>query len=258
MPELPDLTVFASNLTKKLKGRKIKSVEFYPPLRPHVTPEELQKSACNNIIEEVNRVGKETEFVLSNGTKLHVHLMLTGVFTIGNDIQNINSKILALTFYDGDSLVVSDPNRLVTMKLNPEPSSVPDALIVTKDYLKERISKKSKMQIKKFLTEPNIIRGIGNAYADEILWSAKISPKSIVGKIPDAVIDDLVKAIPAVLLDAIEQIKSKNPEIISGEIRDFLIVHNRLRRKTPTGHTIIKEQIAAKTTYYTDEQILYV
>ncbi|MDP3580529.1 MAG: DNA-formamidopyrimidine glycosylase family protein [Ignavibacteria bacterium] len=258
MPELPDLTVFANNLTKKLKGRKIKSVEFFSTQRLNVTTEEFQKTVCDKAIEEVNRVGKETEFVFSNGTKLHVHLMLTGMFTIGKSAQNVSSKILTLTFFDGDLLVISDPKGLVTLKLNPVPSMVPDALDAAKDYLKERMVKKPKVLVKTFLIDQGVIRGIGNAYADEILWRAKISPKSIVGKLPDAVIDDLVNSIRIVLLDAIEEIKKKKPEIISGEIRDFLIVHNPFRRTSPEGHVIIKEQIASKTTYYTDEQILYI
>lgn len=257
MPELPDLTVFASNLTRKLKGRKIKSVEFSSTQRLNVKSEEFQKSVCDNAIEEVNRVGKETEFVFSNGVKLHVHLMLTGMFTIGKSAQNVSSKILTLTFYDGDSLVISDPKGLVTLKLNPVASPVPDALVATKDYLKGKISAKPKTLVKVFLLDQGIIRGIGNAYADEILWLAKISPKSKVGKIPDAVLDELVNSCSVVLLDAIEQIKKINPEIIAGEIRNFLKVHNSARTHSPTGHKIIKEQIASKTTYYTDEQILY-
>ncbi|MDP2037894.1 MAG: DNA-formamidopyrimidine glycosylase family protein, partial [Ignavibacteria bacterium] len=148
MPELPDLTVFASNLTKKLKGRKIKSVEFSSTQRLNVTTEEFQKTVCDCAVEEVNRVGKETEFVFSNGTKLHVHLMLTGMFTIGKSVQNISSKIVSFSFYDEDTLVINDPKGLVTLKLNPVPSMVPDALDAAKDYLKERMFKKPKVLVK--------------------------------------------------------------------------------------------------------------
>jgi formamidopyrimidine-DNA glycosylase len=93
---------------------------------------------------------------------------------------------------------------------------------------------------------------------DEILWQAKISPKSIVGKIPDHIIDELAISITDVLTDAINKIKSRKPNIISGEIRDFLHVHNPNRSVTPTGHRIMTECVASRITYFTEEQVLYV
>ena len=257
MPELPDLTVFAKNLTLKLKGKRVKSIDCYGTKRINVTPEKLQQSISNNTVKEINRSGKEIEFVFSNETKLSIHLMLSGGFSIVKDIQQAKYKILSIVFSEGESLAVSDPKGLVNLNLNPVPAKVPDALNVNADYIKERIFKKPKANVKAFLIDQGIIRGIGNAYADEILWRAKISPKSIVGKLPVEVINDLLKATKAVLLDAIEQIEKIKPGIISGEVRDFLAVHNSRRKQSPTGYQIIKEQIASKTTYYTDEQILY-
>lgn len=257
MPELPDLTVFASNLNTILKNKEVKSIEFFNTKRLNVTREELQKFINNTTIHEIRRSGKEIEFIFSNDISLFVHLMLTGGFYIVRDIQNIKFKIIALTFSDGNSLVINDPKGLVTLKLNPVVNNVPDALDIDSDYLKKKILEKPKMSIKAFLIDQKIIRGIGNAYADEILWEAKISPKSIVGKLPDEVINYLSKTITKVLLEAIEQIKKINPGIISGEIREFLSVHNPRRRESPNGYPIIKEKIASKTTYYTEEQVLY-
>ncbi len=257
MPELPDLTVFVENLTKRLKGKKVKSVELYPTKNCKGNGAELREALCGYSISEVNRVGKETEFLFSNGAKIHVHLMLSGKFAIVKNAQNIKSKILILEFEDGESLVVFDIQGYASLKLNPEENLVPDALDITSGYFKERMIKKSKSDIKSFLVDPKVVRGIGNAYADEILWHAKVSPKSLVGKIPGQVADVLLNSIRVVLLDAIEQIKKADPEIIAGEIRDFLKVHNHARKFSPTGHEIIREQVNKRTTYYTDEQILY-
>ena len=106
--------------------------------------------------------------------------------------------------------------------------------------------------------DQSIVRGIGNAYADEILWQAKISPKSAVGKIPDYVIEELLASIKSVLTEAVEEIKKISPKIISGEVRDFLRIHHPDRSESPTGHRIIKQQVASKTTYFTAEQVLYI
>lgn len=111
---------------------------------------------------------------------------------------------------------------------------------------------------KAFLIDQSIVRGIGNAYADEILWQAKISPKSAVGKIPDYVIEELLASIKSVLTEAVEEIKKISPKIISGEVPGFLRIHHPDRSESPTGHRIIKQQVASKTTYFTAEQVLYI
>ena len=99
-----------------------------------------------------------------------------------------------------------------------------------------------------------MIRGIGNAYADEILWHARISPLSICNKIPDAKIKQLVRAIPSVLKNAEKQIRKINPDTISGEERSFLKIHNSKKKKSPTGALIRQAKINSRVTYYTQEQ----
>ena len=165
---------------------------------------------------------------------------------------------MTIGFEDGLALVVSDHRGLVTVKVNPIPSSVPDALAVDKTYLRRKIAEKQRARAKAFLMDQAIIRGIGNAYADEILWQARISPKSTVGRIPDHVIDDFLTSIRSVLTEAIEEIKRQSPEINSGEVRDFLRIHNSKRSESPTGYQIMKEKKGSQITYFTQEQVLYV
>ncbi len=99
-----------------------------------------------------------------------------------------------------------------------------------------------------------IIRGIGNAYADKILWMAGIAPASHCDKIPDKKIESLNEAIKSVLRDAEEQIKKTDPDLISGEIRHFLKVHNSKKSHSPMGDKIKIAQLNSRKTYYTDEQ----
>jgi formamidopyrimidine-DNA glycosylase len=81
--------------------------------------------------------------------------------------------------------------------------------------------------------DQHVIRGIGNAYADEILWDAGISPFSISNKIPGKKIDALVKSIKSVLKEAEKEIVKRDPGIISGEVRDFLKIHNAKKTHSP-------------------------
>jgi formamidopyrimidine-DNA glycosylase len=105
--------------------------------------------------------------------------------------------------------------------------------------------------------DQKVIRGIGNAYADEILWHALISPLSVCNKIPEDKIKTLAKSIKTVLHDAIKKILKSHPDIIKGEVRDFLVIHNSSKKKSPTGAEIKQTTIGGRKTYYTDEQELY-
>lgn len=105
--------------------------------------------------------------------------------------------------------------------------------------------------------DQHVIRGIGNAYADEILWQAKISPLSIAQKIPPGKIKTLAAAIKKVLKNAEKKILKSHPYIIGGEIRDFLVVHQPKKTHTPGGAKINRATVNSRKTYYTNEQELY-
>jgi len=184
-------------------------------------------------------------------------LMLNGEFAMTSDPEAVRFRMLTLGL-GNESLVVSDPKGGVTLKLNPSRSQVPDALEVEGTYLRRKISERPRTGVKAFLLDQSILRGIGNAYVDEILWHARIAPKSIVGRIPGPVLDDLVASIKGVLTDAIANIKKEKPDTINEEVRGFLCVHNPKRTTSPTGYRIKTEKVASRITYFTDEQVLYV
>jgi len=258
MPELPDLTVYAGNLAAKLNGKKVQSIEsFVSDKRLNVSQSELQNAIAGAALKNVQRYGKEMRFEFSNNNSLIIHLMLGGGFKITSTPDQVQFNALTISFDDGPHLVVTDPKVMVTAKLNPPPSKVPDALDIDVEYLRQKIAKKSKMMAKAFLIDQSIFRGVGNAYADEILWEARISPKSLMGKIPDDAVDTLFASMRRVLIDSVEEIRKADPDIITGEVRDFMKVHNYRRKQSPNGRPIIKETIASKITYYTDEQVLY-
>jgi formamidopyrimidine-DNA glycosylase len=256
MPELPDLTVFAENLHRRLSGQKVNALDYHN-VRRHNDPEALSTAVIGRVVEKVERSGKEIAFVFSNKSNLLVHLMLTGRFVLTENPDRLGDRVLTILFENGPTLVITDPKGLVKVALNPKTAAAPDALEVSAAYLREKAAEKPKTVAKAFLIDQAVLRGIGNAYADEILWAARISPKAAVGKISGAAMDGLVTAIRKVLTEAMEKIRAANPDITGGEIRDFLLIHNAQRAQSPTGHPIIKEKIASKTTYYTDEQILY-
>jgi formamidopyrimidine-DNA glycosylase len=118
MPELPDLAVFSENLQAQLQGRTVHSVECHGANLINTTLEQLRDALCSTSIVSVQRAGKEISFIFSNQATLLVHLMLKGEFVSANDPDTVRFPTLTLGF-ETESLMVSDPEGLVKLTLNP-------------------------------------------------------------------------------------------------------------------------------------------
>lgn len=257
MPELPDLEVFSRNLKKHFADKKLVSLKVINGKKLKDTQKDLSDSLEGKTLKDVYRSGKELRFKFSNNAILGMHLMLTGDLFLFEKTNDHKSTIAELRFSNDKGLALTDRMQKAHIKLNPEDKKGIDALDkdLNFEYLKDIFH--SKAGVKNILLDQDRIRGIGNAYADEILWQARISPFSKANAIPDEKIKELVKAIKSVLKDAISEIIKKHPEIIHGEVRDFLKIHSKDKKESPAGAPIKIEKKGMLKTYYTNEQKLY-
>lgn len=258
MPELPDLQVFSRNLSKLLKGKTVKEVKVPTSKKLNVPVKTLQQSLEEQELKKVVRVGKELHFEFGNGEVLGLHLMLRGQLHLFEEKNSNKNTIISLLFDDDTGLAMTDGFKAATPTLNPEERDTLDALSpdMNAAFLEEQFSR-TRSAVKNVLLDQQIIRGIGNAYADEILWEAGISPFSAANKIPKAKVKALAKAIKEVLQKAEKQILKEHPDIISGEVRDFMAIHNPKKTHSPTGGEIQHKAVGGRKTYYTEEQELY-
>lgn len=256
MPEIPDIEVFATNVKLKFAGKRLMAVKIVNGKKLKDSAHDLVLNLENRILEDVYRSGKEFRFKFSGGTILGMHLMLTGDLFAFESINENKFTIVEFLFDDGSGLALTDLMRNANIKLNPQDKDGVDALSkeLTVGYLKKILSKRS--TIKNILLDQNLVRGIGNGYSDDILWVARISPFSLASAIPDKKIKDLAKAIKSVLVDAINKISQAHPGLISGEVKEFLLVHRR--EISPTGEKIEVVKNGSRKTYYTTEQELYI
>jgi len=265
MPELPDLEVYRGNIFKRLTSKRLIGLKVFS--MKITMPESILLDQLNGrALLSISRYGKELLFDFADDRIIAAHLMLNGKISIVDNTNTkaadkIKGKVFTLTF-ENESIIFHDSGRIGTaIRYKPLPSKVPDALgddFTLKRFLQFAKRKSNEIEnIKTFLIDQKVVKGIGNAYADEILWQARISPKSIVSKVPREAMTELYKAIGTVLHDAVDSIKAISPDIISGEERSFLKVHNKLIEKTETGFPIIVETVDTKITYFTEEQILY-
>jgi formamidopyrimidine-DNA glycosylase len=184
--------------------------------------------------------------------------MLTGKFALSANADGMDDARVSLAFSDGQVLTLCDRQGFATMQLDPEPVTVPDALsdAFTQEYFEGSIRAAGGQNVKAFLVDQSVVRGIGNKYSDEILWTAGISPESTMNKLPEPVRKGLYTAVRAVLGEAVEAMDKLHPGAISGRMREGLKIHDR--EQSPSGHPVVTAQIAGKKTYYCPaEQTVY-
>jgi formamidopyrimidine-DNA glycosylase len=258
MPELPDLQAFCRNLSKKLVGKRVEKIHVAQTKKLKSPPSAFQQAFQGAALISVYRDGKELHLKFDNGNVLGLHMMLKGQLQYFENSNEHKFTIIDLLFQGGLGLALTDFQKQATPTLNPEPRAAPDALSRKAGYkfLKDQLPG-SRAAIKKLLMDQDVIRGIGNAYADEILWHAGISPFSLSNKIPDSAIRKLAQSIKTVFAKAEKQILKADPEIIGGEVRDFLVIHNPKRSHSPTGAKILIDESGRRKTYYTKEQRLF-
>lgn len=258
MPELPDLQAFSLNLSKILKNKKVAAVKLPYTKKVKGNEKQFQQTLAGQKVKSVYREGKELYFEFDKGDVLALHLMLRGNLYVFEEAHDKKYPIVEIYFQDKTGLVLTDFQGAATPRLNPPEHDGTDALSDEVDFkfLKDKFSI-SKAAVKNILLDQHFIRGIGNAYADEILWHARINPFSIGNRVPDTHLRKLSKAIKSVLTKAEKKILKSNPGIITGEVRDFLDIHHPKKELSPTGGKIKMEVVGGRKTYFTDEQVLF-
>jgi formamidopyrimidine-DNA glycosylase len=210
MPELPEVETIKNELLPRILGRQIVGVSVHDdkPIR-RISSVEFSRKLRGQKINGLERRGKYLIFHLSKNV-LVIHLRMTGNLLFNPKEED---RFIRVVFHldDGGKLVFSDRRRLGVMwlsedekeivnKLGPEPLA-PD---FTSGILGQRL-KGRKAPIKAILLDQAIIAGVGNMYADEALFEAKIHPLKKAGELSGAEIKKLHKAIIDVLNLAIER-----------------------------------------------------
>ncbi len=262
MPELPELEVMREALEGRILLRPIgRTRAYHPGILKTVDPP--VEALVGRSFVGVGRRGKH--LVLSCGEDLHVvlHLMLAGrLVQSRGDTKITKATGFVFGFEDGEDLrviengtkrrvrlhVVREPNDVESVaSLGVEPLS--DAFTV--EYLGDAFAG-LRRQLKKALTDQSAIAGIGTAYADEILYAAKLSPIRYVSTLKAEEIERLHRETRAVLAHAIEEIRARSGgNLVAGHARDFLRVYKRTGQPCPECGTPIAEiRYAQKKTYY--------
>ena len=230
MPELPEVELVARSLDKLVSGRRIaKATLLRERLAPDTEPKKFSRDLQDTQINFVHRRGKHVLFDLDNGRTLITHLRMSGRFML-LPAHRDDPKFTHAAFYfeDESRLVFQDQRHFGMMKivvteelskakelskLAPEPLS--DEFNF--DFLRDRL-RSSKRTIKEFLLDQSKVCGLGNIYAAEALFLARIHPAARSNRLSRPRTQLLLEKIRATLGEAIEAGSTLNvdPENIDG------------------------------------------
>jgi formamidopyrimidine-DNA glycosylase len=241
VPELPDLTVVAEELVRRVAGRTVVEATAPTPILLRSTPEELTALA-GATIGETRRRGKFLLIPLARtdgaDRLLAANAMLAGRFWIVNRGARVLARTgLRLRLDDGSELRYVDrdmlgklylvaPDRLQEIPGWSEMGPDADDPELTLEAFRQRI-RRHPGELKPLLRNSRFVAGIGNAYSDEILWEARLAPFRRRATVNDDDIERLYGAMRSVLADAVERLRVLVPPNIETQHREFLKVHLR-------------------------------
>ena len=265
MPELPEVETVKNGLIKKVKGKKIiKCDVLWNGIIAYPDKEEFIKEISSEVINNITRRGKFLVFVLNN-YYLISHLRMEGKYFIKDKDEKLNKHDHVIFLLDDNKeLRYNDTRKFGKMYLvkkdNLELSPLaklgmePWDKDLTIDYLREKLNKKK--AIKTLLLDQEIISGIGNIYADEILFLSEINPKVNGSDLSDKNLEDIINNTRSILSKAIELGGTTihtytSVDGITGRFQQELLVHGKKDEDCPVcGTKILKIVVNTRGTYY--------
>ncbi len=281
MPELPEVETIRIGLSSLLPGKQIKSVNYDWPKSFPNSETDVKLFLIGAKIVEVKRRAKVLLIELDTKYSLVIHLKMTGQlvfvaknirFGAGHPNDSLVHKLpdkstrVILEFNDESKLFFNDQRKFGWMRLIPTTEIFnidffkkigpePLAADFTWQEFRDRLKRKPNLGIKAALLDQSTVAGIGNIYADESLWGAKIHPATLVKSITDAKFKELFLFLREVLQLSIDKGGSSDRNYINAEGKkgSYLSFANVFRREGKPcprcGTIIIKIRVANRGTH---------
>jgi formamidopyrimidine-DNA glycosylase len=244
VPELPDVEVYVEHLRRRLVGQPLEHARvasaflvrtFDPPMR----------AAEGKHVRSVRRMGKRIVFALDDDLFLVLHLMIAGRLRWRERGAKVPGKLglAAFDFPTGTLLLTeASPKKRASLYLVRgkaavdalDPGGLEPLTASTAEFA--AALRRENHTVKRSLTDPHLFSGIGNAYSDEILWRAHMSPVRLTSKMTDEEIARLHEATKATLLEWTARLARETgdefPEKVTA-FREEMAVHGRYKKPCP-------------------------
>ena len=262
MPELPDVTVYVEAIAERAVGHKLRRALIRGPfLLRSVSPP--VSAVEGKTAQQVRRVGKRIAIGFEDDLWLVLHLMIAGRLHWRGDTPKLSARgPLAAFEFDNGTLTLTEAGTQHRAALHIVAGDAglwaldAGGIDVLHASLAEfgNVLQSDNHTLKRALTDPRLFSGIGNAYSDEILHRAKLSPVSLTQKLPSEAIDRLYHAAREILVEWTarlrEESRGKFPEKVTA-FREGMAVHGRYGKACPRcGTRIQRIRYASNETNY--------
>ena len=261
MPELPDIVVYIEALEKRILGQTLEDIRVASPFLLRTANPPLQ-SAKGKTVRELRRIGKRIAMGLEDDLWLVLHLMIAGRLHWRAAGPKPSKSALAAFEFASGSLVLTEAGSQHRASLHvasgEEGLRALDAggLEVMTAGLAQFAAalRLENHTLKRALTDPRLFSGIGNAYSDEILHSARLSPVALTERLNDTEIARLFESTQAVLAEWLARLRAEAggafPEKVTA-FREGMAVHGRYGQACPRcGAKIQRIRYASNETNY--------
>ena len=262
MPELPDITVYIEALRARIVGQPLEAVRLQTPFLLR-TVEPPITALAGRVVASIRRLGKRIVIELEGGLFVVLHLMVAGRLHWKAKGAKASGRIdLAAFDFPNGSLVLTEAGTTRRASLHivhGEPSLAEfargglEVMDASLEQFAERVRSESHT-IKRALTDPRLFSGIGNAYSDEILHRARLSPVKLTGRLSDEEISRLFDATRETLAEWTDRLREQAaggfPEKVTA-FRPEMAVHGRFGQPCPVcGAPIQRIRYADNETNY--------
>jgi formamidopyrimidine-DNA glycosylase len=266
MPELPDITVYIEALEKRILGQRLERVRIATPFLLR-TVEPPVASAEGKKVVALRRLGKRICIGVEGEIWLVLHLMIAGRLhwferASGKAVKLSGRQNLAAFEFSNGTLVWTEAGTQKRASLHLAAGEEglreldPGGVEVLECGLDEfaAVLRSENHTLKRSLTDPRWFSGIGNAYSDEILWTAKLSPTMLTQKMSDEQVARLFEATRATLMEWVERLRTETVEKFPEQVTAFrpeMAVHGKYRQPCPRcGSKIQRIKYASNETNY--------
>jgi formamidopyrimidine-DNA glycosylase len=262
MPELPDIVVYIEALEKRVLGSTLKSAQIASPfLLRSIDPPVGE--ALGYKVRGLKRVGKRIALGVDNDVWLVLHLMIAGrLHWVTKKVKPDGRRTLAAFEFDSGTLTLTEAGSQKRASLHVvageagldalDPGGI-DVLSATTSEFAERLTA-ANHTLKRALTDPRLFSGIGNAYSDEILHRAELSPILLTQKMTAAQIEHLRLATKATLIEWTDRLRAEAGENFPENVtafREEMAVHGRYGLPCPRcGTKVQRIRYASNETNY--------
>jgi formamidopyrimidine-DNA glycosylase len=251
MPELPDVTVYLEALEARIVGHRLEHIALKNPFLLRTADPPLA-SCEGHHVTGLRRLGKRIAIGLDNERWLVLHLMIAGrLHWFGKDHRGgIRAALLHLEFDNGTlTLTEAGTKRRASLHVVASEPQLGDhdrggiePLAADVTAFRKRLSERNHT-LKRALTDPTILSGVGNAYSDEILHRAQLSPLLQTRQLDDSQWRRLFEATQTTLIDWTQRLRQEAagafPEKVTA-FRDGMAVHGRYGKPCPVCATAIQ------------------